>query len=276
MNEYQKLAFADVGLSAWDAERLRGEHDCLSPGEGLSLLDVDERQRLMRAIAGAYASLYLRAPGRFLWLGFAALAVHDGVRPSCERAAEAGRSHWLEAIGRGAIGRTLKLVFGATAAAIANDGVKAAFETNYAIFADLYWVHLAYLDGGLPRLRELGVARKLADGFLRIDAGDVVDGNLLLFRREQQHVVTPVFAKYHHALAAATRFGLISVPNERLRASCAALRRSPDWSDAGASYGPFADRWRWLVDRTWEPFVRLHQEERAALHEEVWRVVTGA
>jgi len=159
---------------------------------------------------------------------------------------------------------------------VAGDGVKAVFETNFAIFADLYWVHLAYLDGGVARLRALDVGGEIRAGFTLIDRGGrahVVAGNRILFRHEQKHAVTPVFAKYHRAIAVATRLGLISVPNRKLRASCAALRRSPAFCATDTSFGPFRARWRWLLASSWEPFVRMHRHERAALHAEVWRVV---
>lgn len=255
--EYQRRAFADVGLSTWDAERLAGEHGCLSPsGTARDVLDVAERQRLMRAIAAAYASMYLRVPEKFLWMGFAAIAVHDGVRPATDLATRA--APWL---------------------GVASDAARAAFETNFAIFADLYWVHLAYLDGGLEALealqREGALASSLHEGLRLIDGGRAIEGNRLLLRHEQEHSVTPVFTKYHRALAFATHLGLIAVPNRRLRRGCEAMGWSPRWAE-DESYGPFAARWRWVERASWEPFVTLHRRDRGALHREVWRAVTGA
>src|SRR5687768_12673385 len=152
-SEYQQRAFAHVGVSAWDAQRMRGEHECLSAsnggGAGLELLDLDERRALMRRIAAAYATLYLQAPDAFLWMGFAAIALHDGVRPSSELAARAARARWMRALDRGPLGRVLGRLLGARPAASASDGAQAAFEANFAIFADLFWVHLAYVEGGL-------------------------------------------------------------------------------------------------------------------------------
>ena len=282
-SEYQQRAFAHVGLSASDAERMRGEHEC-------QLLDIDERRGLMRRIAAAYATLYLEAPDAFLWMGFAAIALHDGVRPSSELAARAAQAPWLRALDRGPLGRVLGWLLGATPAASANDGAQAAFEANFAICADLFWVHLAYVDGGLVTLRALHrageISTALLEGFVLIERGRgagrrgyrwIVDGNRLLFRHEQRGAVTPVFAKYAHAMRVATRLGLIAVPNQRLRRSCAELGRSPEWSDAphaADSYGPFATRWRWLLAAAWEPFVELHRKDRADLHREIWRAVT--
>jgi hypothetical protein len=124
---------------------------------------------------------------------------------------------------------------GLRVAALAEDGIKAAFEANFAIFDDLYWVHLAYFEGGLLRLRALyrdsALARDLLDGFTLIDGGRqepdscaaerlIIAGNLLLFQPEQQMSVTPVFAKYRRALCAATDLSLISLPNRELWMRC--------------------------------------------------------
>jgi uncharacterized protein DUF2515 len=290
-SRYRRRAFAEVGLSAWDSERLQGEHGCLSPSDAVAeeLLDVDERARLMRAIAAAYATMYLSAPDLFLWMGFAAIAVHDGVRPTSELAAAAARIGWLRFLDRGVSGRALERLLGATPATAAREGMKAAFEANFAIFADLYWVHLAYRDGGLPRLRELhesgALAADLLQGFELLDAGRgraregyplVVAGNRILFRHEQERSVTPVFRKYGRGIAFASRMGMIKVPNGKLREACVALGRSPEWlggRHAGTSYAAFTARWAWLVEHTWEPFVELHRNTRAGLHAEIWRVV---
>lgn len=242
-------AFRDVGLTPANARRLAEERT----------IDLDERRRLMTAIAAAYGRLYLSAPDRLIWMGFAAIAVNDGVAPTTALAALA-----------------------APYSALAEGGLKASFEANFAIFADLYWVHLAYRDGGLDLLRALhrqgALDGELLDGFTLVDDGDVILGNLLLFRREQLAAVTPVFDRYREAIAAATRLGLIVVPNTVIAESCAEMGRSQTFEDE--SYGPFSARWRWLTACTWEPVVRLHEDRAAGggrdrMEAEVRRAIAG-
>jgi hypothetical protein len=302
---YEARAWRDVGLTIEDARRLAEEHSRLraDPSSGpvqraVEVLDVNERRRLMRAIAAAYGRLYLSAPGELIWMGFAAIAVNDGVAPASALAALAAGYGSND----GLLSPVLRALLDGRRArgprALADGGVKASFEANYAIFADLYWVHLAYRDGGIEVLRTLhredALDRTILDGFSLMDEGsrrpdraeghdNIVAGNLLLFRSEQLAAVTPVFTKYRDAMSAATRLGLITVPNAQLRQSCAALGRSPAFRDAHdeeTSYGPFSARWRWLTTCSWEPLVRLHRDVaagggRAILEAEVRRAVAG-
>jgi hypothetical protein len=281
-------AWHAAGIDAATAARLAREHRRLRPSRvggtpqrAADVLDLDERARLMRGIAALYGRWHAAAPERLLWAGFAAIAVNDGVRPTTEltiaAATLARRAAWLSdalAARVAGLGR------------IAEDGIKCAFETNYAIFADLGWVHFAYLEGGLGSLAALRRAGELDaalyDAFAAIDSGarlggdaghaGVVDGNLALFRREQDASVTPVFARYATALSYASRIGLIAVPNRKLADRARALGRSPAWIRS-SSYGPFAARWGWLRHHAWEPLVALHRER--TLDGEVARAVRG-
>ena len=241
----RRVAWAELGLDTTDAGRLAREAARLVPsGDGpvqraRDVIDIDERARLMRAIAAAYARIHLGAPRELAWSAFAAIAVNDGVRPTVELALLASR---VVRIG------------------VIEDAIKCAFEANLAIYADLAWVHHAYLAGGARLIEALhrsgDLADDLADAFTTIARGDVLAGNLALFRREQDLVVTPIFARYHAALALATRIGLIAVPGRALAARCEALGASPRWT-ARKSYAPFPTRWRWLVERAWRPFSSL-------------------
>ena len=245
----------------------------------------------MRRIAAFYGRCYLASPDQLLWAGFAAIAVNDGVRPAIELAMTIADLTRLA----GSLPPLLRARLRSFGWA-AEDGIKCAFETNYAIFADLGWVHMVFLEEGIEALRKLcqkgEIRPELLSGFEDItrgariggDAGHrlTVRGNLTLFRHEQEASATPVFARYRGAVAAATAVGLITVPNRKLAARGTSLGRSPDWMDVNSaedSYGPFSRRWRWLVNHAWEPAVTLHRDRRESgcrlLDTEVIRAIEG-
>jgi hypothetical protein len=280
-------AWKEAGIDAGTAARLGRENARLRPSahrpvvqRAAAVVDLAERARVMRGIAASYGRIYAAAPGMLLWAGFAAIAVNDGVRPTTEVALTTA------AVANAVGGAT------ATIGAIAEDGIKCAFETNYAIYADLAWVHLAFVGGGAAALRGLRrdgeIDEALLGGFEDIERGArtggavgeelVLRGNLALFHHEQRASVTPIFERYREAMDFATRAGLVRIPNRTLAARCAALGRSPQWRDE-ESYRPFSPRWRWLVRHAWEPLVALHRERgangRRSLDAEVARAVAG-
>jgi hypothetical protein len=287
-----------VGIDVEMASRLAGEHARLQPcADGprpqtaRDVLDLDERARLMRRIAAFYGRCYEASPDQLLWAGFAAIAVNDGVRPATELAMTIAELTRLA----GSLAPLLRARLRSLACA-AEDGVKCAFETNYAIFADLGWVHMVFLEEGIEGLRELRkrgeISQEVFSGFEDIARGAriggdtgyraTVRGNLTLFRHEQQASATPVFARYRGAVASATAVGLITVPNRKLVARGTSLGRSPDWTDVNSSedsYGPFPRRWRWLVRHAWKPAVALHRDRRERgcrlLDNEVTRAIEG-
>jgi len=291
-------AWRRAGIDLETAERFRREHARLRPSarerrlqRAAEVLDPNERLRLLRGTARVYGLLHAAAPDRFIWAGFAAIAVNDGVRPAIELAAAAA-----EVTGRAARFSSTMHERLSRIARAAEDGVKCAFETNFAIFADLAWVHLAFAEGGIGRLRQLHREGELdatsLTGFEQIALGErlggeagelaVIRGNLILFRHEQYAVVTPIFAHYEHAIAFATRAGLVTIPNRRLAMHASALGRSSRWEDASSGqrgYGPFPTRWRWLVRNAWEPLVALDRRRRdhgcRVLETEVARAVAG-
>jgi hypothetical protein len=297
-HELRARAWHSVGIDVATASRLAREHarlqpcaDGRQPQMASDVLDLDERARLMRRIAAYYGRCYAAAPDQLLWAGFAAIAVNDGVRPATELAMTIAEFTRLA----GSLAPLLRARLRSLAWA-AEDGIKCAFETNYAIFADLGWVHMVFLEEGIEALRELcqkgEIGRELLSGFEDIargariggDAGHraTVRGNLALFRHEQEASATPVFARYWGAVAIATAVGLITVPNRKLAARGTSLGRSPDWTNVNStedSYGPFSTRWRWLVNSAWEPAVALHRDrrERACrlLDTEVTRAIEG-
>ena len=297
-HELRARAWHIVGIDVETASRLAREHARLQPSAdgprpqtASDVLDLNERARLMRRIAAYYGRCYAASPDQLLWAGFAAIAVNDGVRPTTELAMTIAELTRLA----GSLAPLLQTRLRSFAWA-AEDGIKCAFETNYAIFADLGWVHMVFLEEGIEALRELcqkgEIGRELLAGFEDIargariggDAGHraIVRGNLTLFRHEQEASATPVFARYCGAVSIATAVGLITVPNRRLAARGTSLGRSPDWTDvnsSGDSYGPFSSRWRWLVSHAWEPAVALHRDRRERgcrlLDTEVTRAIQG-
>jgi hypothetical protein len=290
-------AWRIAGIDPGTAARFQAEHRALrASGETLQraaeVLDVEERMRLMRGIAALYGLVHSAAPDELIWSGFAAIAVNDGVLPATEIARLAVRmteeviEHPVLARA-GRLGRRLYEIAG-----FAEDALKCAFETNYAIFADLGWVHLAYLEGGIAVLERLAADGELDPsilaGFAEIDRGAriggedgeraISGGNLALFRREQAVAVTPIFSRYRGAMAFASRVGLISVPNEKIARRAEALGRRSTWTEVhgrAESYGPFSARWRWLVDHAWTPMIELHRARSGALQDEVDRAVEG-
>lgn len=266
---YRKMARAAVGLTSADIRRMKSDHAWLRANrEGHPLqyardvLELDDRATLMRKIAAAYAALHARAPEQLLWAGFAAIAVNDGIRPAAELAVQAARM-------------AASVDVGDTVARIAEDGIKCAYESSFAIYLELAWLHHAYLEGGIEVLRWLHtdgmVADEVMDGFEDIVRGLklggaggralVLQGNLALFRHEQQVVVTPIFEKYAVAVKAACDLGLFRVPNHELATACTALGRDPRWLEgmAGASYVDAEPRWSWLVEHAWKPYVQLQR-----------------
>src|SRR4030095_2003141 len=279
--EHRARAWETVGIDVEMAPRLAREHARLQPcADGprvqtaSDVLDLDERARLMRRIAAYYGKCYAASPDQLLWAGFAAIAVNDGVRPATELAVTVAELTRLA----GSLAPLLRARLRSFAWA-AEDGIKCAFETNYAIFADLGWAHLVFLEEGIEARRERcnkgEISRELLSGFEDIargariggDAGHraIVRGNLTLFRHEQEASARAVFARYRGAGAIDTAVGLVSVPNRKLAARGTSLGRSPDWKDVNSSegsYGPFSKRWRWLVSHAWEPAVALHRDRR--------------
>lgn len=274
-------AWADVGVDGAQLALLMREHEALRANQdGLPLqraaavLDLAARRQLMRRIATAYARLHLRAPKLYLWLGFAAIAVNDGVLPTAELAIATAR-----------LAHAMPRPISRRVAGLAEDGVKAAFQVNFAIFADLYWVHRAYLEGGLLWLRGLyrcgALSRELFDAFATLDRGRqegaaalIDEGNCLLFRHEQAVSVTPVFHTYRRALSASTVLGCITLPNRELKACCQRLTLRASFGRTG-SYGPFAARWQWLAGCGWTAFANLSQERPTTLRREVERALWG-
>jgi hypothetical protein len=164
------------------------------------LLNVPEQEvlRRNRAITAQYARWYTKHPDVFKWAGAAAFAsdrvglillLHQGFAVT-ERVKEIGPvSRGDEKDGNAGV-RDLDLIR----------------QTNNAVFADIGWAHLAYIDGGLAAIESgLGAGpppQLMLAGFRQIDHGKqllasspseaknfIWEGNRLLLQHEQSTTV---------------------------------------------------------------------------------------
>ncbi|MET0525487.1 MAG: hypothetical protein ABWZ91_11835 [Nocardioides sp.] len=159
-------------------------------------------------ISSRYAWIYPRLPACFKWAGMAAIASHHVRLALFPLRLDTDRTGYVD-IPR-SLGRRQRFLL--------MQDVNTIRETNNAIFADIFWVHLAYLtaDDGMARLRGLlqeeeGYASVLA-GFGALDRGrrvladetaspearrravDVIwDGNVGILDHEQRALVQPHF-----------------------------------------------------------------------------------
>lgn len=169
-------------------------------------------------ISSHYAGLHRRLPTCFKWAGMAAIASHHVRLVLFPLRLDADRA----VLPRGRSLRRSLLI----------EDVHTIRATNDAIFDDIFWVHLAYLDddGGIERLRSLlrGEDRyaPVLAGFEAIDRGrrvledatasaaerraaeDLVwEGNVRLLEHEQRALVQPRFDQLSCAFARLVSIG---------------------------------------------------------------------
>ncbi len=185
-------------------------------------------------------------------------------------------------------------------------------EVNNAIYDDIFWVHLAYLDGsdGVEDLRRLlGPHREYAGllaAFETIERGRVVladagstqesrreaanlvwDGNLALLAHEQRVVVQPLFDRLSGAFARMVSMG--STTSFEVRG----LRKQVTYFTSFSAYSltnglatalktrtvptitRYDDRWRWL-ETTVVPRFRRLDADQDLLDRTLGRVVEDA
>jgi hypothetical protein len=150
--EHRARSWETVGIDLEMASRLSREHARLQPcADGprvqtaSDVLDLAERARLMRRIAAYYGTCYAASPDQLLWAGFAAIAVNDGVRPATDLAmtiAELTRR-------AGALAPLLRARLRSFAWSRRRYQVR--IRDKHAIFADLGWVHMVFLEEGSKR-----------------------------------------------------------------------------------------------------------------------------
>ena len=185
-------------------------------------------------ISAAYAEMYLRNPTLYKWAGMAALT-----------SASVGRGMYImHYLRQSRLGGVVGLF---------NSEVAAIYETlgagNLAVFADIYWQHLAYDQGGigeLARIFHLGrLDRRTFTAWQTLDEGrrtanqDLVwAGNSGLLHFEQKEVLQPSVYDGNEPLWKAVS-GWITSPILGHHETFGTFM--PE-----GNIGIFEDRWRWI------------------------------
>lgn len=188
-------------------------------------------------VSAAYAEMYLRNPSIYKWAGMAALT-----------SAAVGRGMYLmHYLKRSRLGGMLGLFHREVA------DVSFMLGTgNLAVFADIYWQHMAYEQAGIGEIERIYQAGKLDRQVLRawrqIDAGRRANdqeliwaGNRGLLYYEQKEVLQPAVYDGKTELWQALSGWIMSpIPghNETIEAFA-----------PGANLGIFDHRWLWIEQR---------------------------
>ncbi|MFL5806664.1 MAG: DUF2515 family protein [Roseiflexaceae bacterium] len=187
-----------------------------------------------QAITAAYAEMYLRNPQLYKWAGMAALT-----------SATVGRGMYIMyGIRQAHLGSVVGLFGREVAETFRQLGVG-----NRAVFTDIYWQHMAYDQGGLAELEQIGRSGELDEralhGWRLIDAGrragdqDLVwAGNTVLLHYEQKEVLQPQVYDHNPALWHEVS-GWIPSPIPGHREVFGDFAR-------GGNIGVFRERWSWI------------------------------
>jgi hypothetical protein len=295
-NKYQEAAFAKIGLKPDEGASLLGDNfeDMLDrnrymKANGMTYAYVpfprgiaEKRLEIMKNIGKAYGEMYQKNRDLFLWCGFAAIAVNDGILPGAIDSMKIS-GDWGNA-GDKLTGDLAARVI-PRAQESAQDGAKAAFAGNLGIYADLYWVHLAYLDGGIAKLRELQVNEDVLKTVEKLDenrGGEtarakaaISAANLAMFEYEQVKILTPIFKYYGDVMQLASRQGVVNLPNQVIRKTARAAGLDPTWSGSynGKNYAEAEPRWTWLKTVGWPSYMGIRSSSDD--YKEVSRAVLG-
>ncbi len=203
----------------------------------------DDRVKRNRAITGAYRDMYLSRRDTFKWAGMAAFASEE-VGSGLNAVAW---FRWVEPV--------LGLPFRSITAALA-DG-------NNAVFADLYWQHMAYVGEGLDILVMLGEDQsgKLPwQAWSQITQGLVWEGNTSLLLHEQLHVLQDAvydgYPDVWKALAGSKLFRML----HGFRSPVPGGSSLYDM-DEMAHIASFDDRWRWIEESLLPAWQALDHDE---------------
>ncbi|WP_411285932.1 DUF2515 family protein [Lapillicoccus sp.] len=237
-------------------------------------------------ISSRYAWLYTQQPTCFKWAGMAAIASHHARLVLFPFRLDADRSGYVD------LPRSL------SRRRLLTEDAHRMREVNNAIYADIFWVHLAYLaaaDGVEDLRRLLGPHREYAgllSAFETIDWGRAVlsdegstaaarreaadlvwAGNLALLEHEQRVVVQPLFDRLSGTFArlvsmgSTTTFEVRGLRREvRYFTSFSAYSLTAGLGDAlrtrtVPSMARFDDRWRWLETSVVPRFRRLDADQ---------------
>lgn len=252
--KWQEMAFA----------RIAGAEKIQSP--------LEKALARNKIINQAYTEMYLSNPAVFKWAGMAVFA-----------SASAGEKMKLVA----QINSLTKVpaVFGKDVVALpAKLGLwngeylfgKVA-EGNRAIFADLYWQHLAYREAGIGELARIyaqgDLTKEMLLGWQQIDLGRrlgnealIWEGNLKLLYHEQRYVIQTVL---YEGVFNRTLWKLISLVHQ----VSGILLDSPvpggaaDFRDAvpNGNLADFDQRWEWCVAHIVPAWQKFEQNRTAVL-----------
>lgn len=237
-------------------------------------------------ISSRYAWLHAQQPTCFKWAGMAAIASHHARLVLFPFRLDADRSGYVD-LPRSLSRRRL----------LTTDANRMR-EINNAIYADIFWVHLAYLAApdGMSNLRRLLRPHReyaaLLSAFETIDRGRAVltdegsprqarreaadmvwAGNLALLKHEQRAVVQPLFDGLSGTFARLVSMGSTTTFEVRgLRQEVRYFSSFSAYSLTGGlaaalrtrtvpSITRFEDRWRWLETSVVPRFRRLDADQ---------------
>ena len=221
-----------------------------------------------RRITAAYAELYLRDPSKFVWAGMAAFASCDvgaGMRKAESLRDEAGNP--LIAIGA--------LLTGAPTGV---ELLQALGKGNLGVYADIYWQHLAYLEGGIEEMRGLNQRGELSDKLLRawelIDKGQVWEGNReLLYYEQSETLQKGVYDK--HSEAFKNMSWLASYMPSQLKSPIPGHDVPFTECVPGGNLGVFNDRWKWIDTSMLPAWKKLAQDDPAGVRQRMEEFLKG-
>jgi hypothetical protein len=203
-------------------------------------------------VTASYARMYLTNPAAFKWAGMAAFAsagVGEGMQTSYNLAWGAGAQTFTPAalwiggllLDRDTSARAGELLFWALSGG------------NRLVWADIFWQHVAYRDGGFQALKDVKAAGELTDrvfnGWTLIDTGlrakdqnKIWDGNAALLKYEQE-----VFLQKHIYDRSEVK-GLWKNISGDIPSPIPG--HGVDFIDhvPGGNIGVFADRWKWIEE----------------------------
>jgi len=216
-----------------------------------------------QAITAAYAEMYLRNPKVYKWAGMAALT-----------SATVGRGMYvMYGLRQAHLGSVVGL-FGREVA----ETFRQLGAGNRAVFADIYWQHMAYEQSGLDELERIGRAGELAQqalhGWRLIDAGRrtgdqelVWEGNTVLLHFEQKEVLQPQVYDRNPALWHEVS-GWIPSPIPGHREIFGDFAR-------GGNIGVFSERWSWIKGRMLPRWRALADEQPARVRHLLQSLMLG-
>lgn len=235
------------------------------PGSPTHPRDILE---MNRRITAAYAEMYLSDPSKFVWAGMAAFASCDvgkGMGQAKALRDEAGNP--LIAIG------TLL-----TGAPTGTELATALGKGNLGVYADIYWQHLAYAQGGIQEMRDLKARGELLveqlNAWELVEQGKVWEGNRQLLVYEQS--VTLQKGVYdQHSKAFKDMSWLADYAPWMLKSPVPGHDVAFTECVPGGNLGAFDDRWKWIDTSMLPAWKKLTQDNPAGVREMMQEFLKG-